>query len=72
MSYEEDKSVSEGKRQVAHKNASVEADHITAETDHLHRLAKAGHTWGIKNGAQNALATRYSITALPGNEAEPT
>jgi hypothetical protein len=71
MSYEDDKSVSEGKRQIAHKNAATVADHTTADSDHYHRLAQASHTWGIRNGSQNALATRFGISALPGNEQEP-
>jgi hypothetical protein len=71
MSYEEDKSVSEGKRQQAHKTSVTEADHIAADVAHYHRMAQASHTWSVRNGSQNALATRFGITALPGNEAEP-
>jgi hypothetical protein len=71
MSYNEDISVSEGKRQVAHKAAVTEIDHRTAETDHLHRLAAASHKWSVHNGAQEALASRYGVAALIGAEQEP-
>ena len=70
MSYEDDKTLSESKKQIAHKAAVTETDHRQADIDHLHRMAAASHKWLVHNGAQEALASRYGVTALIGSEQE--
>jgi hypothetical protein len=55
MAYEDDKAVSEGQRQVDKTNNNTAAGHIAADIAHYKRLLTAGHKWGVKNGAMQAL-----------------
>jgi hypothetical protein len=70
MSYEDDKTLSENKRQNDHKAASNETAHRQADIDHYHRMAAASHKWGIHNGSQAALNS-LGVNSLIGSEQEP-
>jgi hypothetical protein len=54
-SYHAGKAVSESQRQVDKKNNNTASGHRQADIDHYTRLLTAGHKWGIKNGAHQAL-----------------
>jgi hypothetical protein len=55
MAYEDDKAVSESQRQVDKANNNTAAGHIAADIAHYKRLLTAGHKYGVKNGAYQAL-----------------
>jgi hypothetical protein len=55
MSYHDDVAISRAQHQNDHKAAASDADHKTADINHYKRLLAAGHTWGVKNGAYQAL-----------------
>jgi hypothetical protein len=55
MAYEDDKGVSESQRQVDKANNNTAAGHIAADIAHYKRLLTAGHKYGVKNGAYQAL-----------------
>jgi hypothetical protein len=55
MAYEDDRVVSEGQRQVDKQTTNTAAGHIAADIAHYKRLLTAGHKWGVKNGAMQAL-----------------
>jgi hypothetical protein len=65
MSYEDDKTVSENKRQVDHKNAGNQTDHTNADVNHYRRLLTAAHVWKVKNNAYEWLQSHgYGPQAL--------
>jgi hypothetical protein len=55
MAYEDDKAVSEGQRQTDKTNNNTAAGHKAADIAHYQRLLTAGHKYGVKNGAYQAL-----------------
>jgi hypothetical protein len=57
MAYEDDKAVSESQRQVDKTNNNTAAGHLAADIAHYKRLMTAGHKFGVKNGAYQALVS---------------